>query len=83
MSGQIPDIASENIWMKGLQFCEEVVTEGEVNFMINGDTYKLTYENQWYQLRKNGGGYKSEFYTLGIKDRHDLADSLVEYVMEA
>jgi len=71
------------IWIKGLKFCEEVVTEGEVNFEINGDKYRLTYENQWYQLRKNGGGYKSEFYTLGIKDRHDLADGLVEYVLEA
>jgi len=69
--------------MKGLWFCEEVVREGYVKFMINGDTYELSYENQWYQLRKNGGGYKSEFYTLGIKDRHDLADSLVKYVMEA
>lgn len=72
-----------DIWMKGLKFCVEAEKEGEVNFMIGNDTYRLTYEFEFYQLRKNGGGYKSEFYTLGIQDKHEVADHLVEYVREA
>ena len=72
----------ETIWQAGISYTFQVETEGEVNFMIDGHKYRLRNDNGWFQLTKNGGGYKSEFYTLGMKDRHDIADHLVQYVME-
>lgn len=70
------------IWQAGISYTFQVEREGEVNFQINGHKYRLRNENGWFQLTKNGGGYKDEFYGLGIKDRHTLADNLVQYVME-
>lgn len=74
------NLTEADIWMKGVKFTFEAEKEGAVNFMIDEDKYRLTHSNGWFQLTKNGGGYRSEFYTLGIKDRHDIADHLVQYV---
>jgi len=52
-------------------------------FTIENNKYVLSHSNGWYQLTKNGGGYKSEFYTLGIKDPHDIADHGNAYTKEA
>ena len=74
-----------SVWMEGLNYCLKLMNNKkleEVNFSIDGQEYNLTYKNEFFQLRKNGGGYKSEFYTLGIKDHHIVADHLVEYVKE-
>jgi len=75
------NLTEADIWMKGVKFTFEAEKEGVVNFMIDGNKYRLGHHNGWFMLTKNGGGYKSEFYTLGIKDRHEIADHLVEYVL--
>jgi len=77
-----------DVWIKGIAKCVEVKEKFDnnpkedavVHFKIQDDDYKISYNNGWYQLTKNNGGYKSEFYTLGIQDHHAVADDLVQYV---
>ena len=78
---EMKQMDKEAIWMKGIKFCVLAQREGDVNFMIDEDKYNLSHSNGWYQLTKNNGGYKDEFYALGIKDIHIVADNLVQYVL--
>ena len=52
----------------------------KIDFKVEESSFSLRYDGGWFQLyhttpEGERKGYKSEFYTLGIKDVHDMADT--------
>ena len=52
----------------------------KIDFKVEESSFSLHYNGGWFQLHHTTPegerkGYKSEFYTLGIKDVHDMADT--------